>query len=83
MPRAARQPVPLAAHPPAAGAILGGAIGGLISSTATTVSYARRARAESKGTLLAAQAIMLATMVSVLRVIVLVGLFVPGQAKAL
>jgi uncharacterized membrane protein (DUF4010 family) len=67
---------------PEVGSILGGAIGGLISSTATTVSYARRTKNDPKLTPLSAQAIMLANTVSVLRVMVLVGLFAGGAAPA-
>ena len=65
--------------PPTAGAILGGAVGGLISSTATTVSYARRSRDPSSNGALAAQAIMTANTVSVLRVIALLALFTQSQ----
>jgi uncharacterized membrane protein (DUF4010 family) len=61
--------------PPAAGAILGGAVGGLISSTATTVSYARRSKSEPGATVLAVQAIMTANTVSIGRVMVLLALF--------
>ena len=66
--------------PPSVGAVLGGAIGGLISSTATTVSYSRRAR--EQGDLLSAQAIMIATTVSLLRVMVLILLFAGAAAPS-
>lgn len=69
--------------PPTAGALLGGAVGGLVSSTATTVSYARRAKADPASAPLAAQAIMMANTVSVLRVIALVALFVGADALPL
>jgi uncharacterized membrane protein (DUF4010 family) len=61
--------------PPQAGALIGGAVGGLISSTATTVSFARRTASEPAAAALAAQAIMVANTVSVLRVVLLVFLF--------
>jgi uncharacterized membrane protein (DUF4010 family) len=61
--------------PPTAGAILGGLIGGLVSSTATTVSYSRRTRAEPQSVPLALKAIMIASTVSVVRVIILVSVF--------
>lgn len=61
--------------PPTTGTLLGGAIGGMISSTATTVAYARRSRNSLETMPLAAQAIMIANVISVLRVIVLVTIF--------
>jgi len=61
--------------PPTASALLGGAVGGLISSTAATVSYSRRSRTDPSSAPLAAQAIMMANTVSVLRVIILLSLF--------
>ena len=69
--------------PPTASAILGGAIGGLISSTAATVSYSRRARSDPTSAPLAAQAIMMANTISVLRVIVLLSLFARERALPL
>jgi uncharacterized membrane protein (DUF4010 family) len=65
--------------PPTASAILGGAVGGLISSTATTVSYARRSHNSASDSTLAAQAIMTANTISVLRVIALLALFTQSQ----
>jgi uncharacterized membrane protein (DUF4010 family) len=65
--------------PPRAGALLGGAAGGLVSSTATTVSYARRTREDPEGEAVALQAIMTANTVSILRVMVLVSLFAGGS----
>lgn len=69
--------------PPTAGAMLGGAVGGLISSTATTVSYSRRAREDPASTVLAAQAIMMANTVSVLRVMILLAIFAGEKAGAM
>lgn len=53
-----------------AGAILGGVLGGLISSTATTVSYARHSRQTPEETRLAALVILIASAVALLRVLV-------------
>ena len=64
-----------------AGTLLGAVLGGLISSTATTVSYARRTAA-GQGVGLAAMAIMLASAISSLRVIGIIVVVAPGQAAA-
>ncbi len=69
--------------PPTASAILGGAVGGLVSSTAATVAYSRRAKSDPSSAPLAAQAIMMANTVSVLRVIVLLSLFAQERALPL
>ena len=69
--------------PPTTGSLLGGAIGGLISSTATTVAFARRSRANPECSPQAAQAIMIATVVSVVRVTVLLIIFAPAFALAM
>jgi len=66
--------------PDTTGVILGGIAGGLVSSTATTVAYSRRARQDPAGTGLAAQAIMVATAVSVLRVMALLLIFSGAQS---
>ncbi len=60
-----------------AGSFLGGILGGLVSSTATTVSFARRARTapESVGT--ASMVITLASTVAFVRVLVLAGFLAP------
>lgn len=52
-----------------AGTVLGGILGGLISSTATTVTYARRTKQASQGIMLATIVIFIASMVSVIRVV--------------
>jgi uncharacterized membrane protein (DUF4010 family) len=52
-----------------AGALLGGVLGGAISSTATTVSYAQGARGDAAATRTAAVVIMIASTVSCLRVL--------------
>lgn len=65
------------------GSIVAGLIGGLISSTATTVSYARRAR-ELPGIGRAAVAVfLLATLVMYGRVIVEIHVAAPSHARAL
>ena len=66
--------------PPSTGTLLGGAIGGLISSTATTVSYARRTRENPESAPLAAQAIMIATLLSTMRVMILFSIFASSFA---
>ena len=62
-----------------AGTLLGAILGGLISSTATTVSYARRTAA-GQGVGLAAMAIMLASAISAIRVLGIIIVVAPGQA---
>lgn len=60
------------------GTLAGGILGGLISSTATTVSYARRSRNEESASGLAAIVIMLASTVVFARVLVLIGVTSPA-----
>ncbi|MDX5420454.1 MAG: MgtC/SapB family protein [Hymenobacteraceae bacterium] len=60
-----------------AGTLLGGILGGLISSTATTVSYARRTKESDTSTSLAAIVIFIATVVSVVRIITEVAIVAP------
>ncbi len=62
-----------------AGTLLGAILGGLISSTATTVSYARRTAA-GQGVGMAAMAIMLASAISAIRVIGIIVVVAPAQA---
>jgi uncharacterized membrane protein (DUF4010 family) len=57
-----------------ASAALGGILGGLISSTATTVSYARRAKAAPAAHTVAVAVILIASAVSYLRVLIEVSL---------
>lgn len=61
-----------------AGVLPGGILGGLVSSTATTVAYARRARQAPEGEGLAAVTIMIASSVAQARVIVEVAVVAPG-----
>ncbi len=59
------------------GTLLGGILGGLISSTATTVSYARRTASAPQIAPLAALVIMIASCVSVARVLVEIAVVAP------
>ena len=61
-----------------AGAIVGGALGGLVSSTAATVSYARRAAAGEVGVPLAARVALVAAAMVYVRVLVEIGVVAPG-----
>ncbi|MDD5199780.1 MAG: DUF4010 domain-containing protein [Terrimicrobiaceae bacterium] len=61
------------------GSLLGGVIGGLISSTATTASYARRTASEQTLAPLGALVIMIASAVSVARVLVEIGAVASGS----
>jgi uncharacterized membrane protein (DUF4010 family) len=60
------------------GTLLGGILGGLISSTATTVSYARRAREAPDSARLAALVIMIASTVALLRVTIVAVAIAPA-----
>lgn len=66
-----------------AGALLGGVIGGLVSSTATTVSFARRCATESSLAPLGALVIMIASCISLVRVLVEIGVVASGVFVAL
>ena len=63
-----------------ASVILGGVLGGLISSTATTVAYARRAMHNPAAATLAAVTIGIAWTVSVVRMMIEVVVVAPGLA---
>ncbi|SFG37272.1 MgtC/SapB family protein [Pontibacter chinhatensis] len=60
------------------GTVLGGILGGLISSTATTVSYARRSKDQHASSMLAALVIFIASTVSFVRIITEVAVVAPG-----
>ncbi len=66
-----------------AGTLLGGVIGGLISSTATTVSLTRRAASQVALAPLAALVIMIAACMSLARVVVEIAVVAPGSLVAL
>ena len=61
-----------------AGALIGGILGGLISSTATTVSYARRVAGAPDSASLSALVIAIASAVVFFRVMVIIGIVAPG-----
>ena len=66
-----------------AGTILGGILGGLISSTATTVSFARRSAQDPSLAPLGALVIMIASCISIARVILEIGAVAAGSFAAL
>jgi uncharacterized membrane protein (DUF4010 family) len=66
-----------------AGTLLAGIIGGLISSTATTVSYARRTKGAPAASALASLAIMLASTVAFLRITLVFAFVAPKQVLVL
>ena len=63
------------------GAVLGGVIGGLVSSTATTVSFSRRAAASPNSVGLAALVIMIAAGIVYARLIAEVSVVAPGHVR--
>jgi uncharacterized membrane protein (DUF4010 family) len=66
-----------------AGTLLGGILGGLISSTATTISYARRARESSAAHTLAVAVILIASAVSYFRLMLEVSVVAPSNVGVL
>lgn len=66
-----------------AGTLLGGIIGGLISSTATTVSYARRCSSKTALAPMAALVIMIASCLSLVRVLVEIAAVAPKSLAAM
>lgn len=60
-----------------AGTLAGGVLGGLISSTATTVSYARRSKHAPEASALAALVIMVASCIVFARVLIIIGAAAP------
>ncbi|MCX6907143.1 MAG: DUF4010 domain-containing protein, partial [Verrucomicrobia bacterium] len=63
------------------GAMISGVLGGLISSTATTVSYARRTRAIVNSENLAAFVILVASTILYCRVLVILAAIVPPSLR--
>lgn len=63
---------------PRTGAVVGGVFGGVISSTAATVSYSRRTRHAPERSPLAALVLMIASTIVFIRVILEVALVAPG-----
>lgn len=64
-----------------AGSVLSGILGGLVSSTATTVAYARRVRETAEATSLAALVIVIASAVAGARVLVEVVVVAPSVLR--
>ena len=60
------------------GTVLGGVIGGLVSSTATTVSFARRTAGQAALAPMAAFVIMVASCIALVRVLVEIAAVAPG-----
>jgi uncharacterized membrane protein (DUF4010 family) len=65
-----------------AGALLSGLLGGVISSTATTVSYARRSKEDRDSAPLGAVVIMIATAVVLVRVLIEIAVVAPELLRA-
>jgi uncharacterized membrane protein (DUF4010 family) len=61
------------------GTIAGGILGGLISSTATTVPYAKRTAGKQNVGRLAALVILIASTVSFIRILIEIGVVIPGE----
>lgn len=61
-----------------AGVLLGGILGGTISSTATTVSYSRRTAESGEAARLAALAVMIASSITFVRVLVEIAVAAPS-----
>jgi uncharacterized membrane protein (DUF4010 family) len=59
------------------GALLTGLLGGVISSTATTVSYSKRTREQNDGASMSAVVIMIATAVVLVRVLIEIAVVAP------
>lgn len=68
---------------PNVGTVVAGVLGGLVSSTATTVSYARRAHAAPAGIPATALVLVLASTVVLPRVLLLAALVAPGVFRDL
>jgi uncharacterized membrane protein (DUF4010 family) len=66
-----------------AGVALGGVLGGLVSSTATTVSYARRSRSDDAGARFAQLVITIASTVAFARILVEVAAVAPALLPAM
>lgn len=66
-----------------AGSLLGGALGGLISSTATTANCARQARAAPAAAGIAALVATIASTVAIVRVMVAIAAVAPGKMQAM
>jgi uncharacterized membrane protein (DUF4010 family) len=65
-----------------AGLLLAGVLGGTISSTATTVTYSRRAASEPATVAMATVVLLLASGVGVVRVLIEIAVVAPGLLRA-
>ncbi len=63
------------------GALLSGVLGGMISSTATTVSYSRRASTAPDSAVLVATIILIASTIALVRVIAEIAVVAPGTLQ--
>lgn len=66
-----------------AGTLLGGFLGGVISSTATTVTYARRTKGQPEAAPAATLVVMVASTIAFVRFMILVFAIAPNQAAHL
>jgi uncharacterized membrane protein (DUF4010 family) len=64
-----------------AGTLLGGVFGGIVSSTATTVSYARRAKESAGVQGVAVVAVMIASVITYIRILVEVAVVAPKTLR--
>jgi uncharacterized membrane protein (DUF4010 family) len=62
-----------------AGTVVGGLLGGVVSSTATTVAEARRTREQADGAAISATVVILASSVVFARLLVEIAIAAPGQ----
>jgi uncharacterized membrane protein (DUF4010 family) len=60
------------------GALVGGILGGLVSSTATTVSYSRRSRESDDNSTLSALVILISSAIVFVRVLIIIGAAAAG-----
>ncbi|MGV3503082.1 MAG: MgtC/SapB family protein [Adhaeribacter sp.] len=66
-----------------AGTLLGGILGGMISSTATTVSYARRSKQSPGASMVAAVVILIASAIAFVRILVAMAVVAPNKIREL
>jgi uncharacterized membrane protein (DUF4010 family) len=64
-----------------AGTLVAGVLGGVISSTATTVSYARRSKATEGSAKVAAVVVMIASAIVLIRVLIEIGVVAPSLLR--
>jgi uncharacterized membrane protein (DUF4010 family) len=66
-----------------AGVLVGAVLGGMVSSTATTVSYARRTKENPEAASAALLVIVVAAAIVYVRVLITVGVFIPAHLMAI